>query len=212
MKTTIFIDESGTLPDIKDEVIVVAAVGTHTPGHLGQLFNKVRKTLKKSNRLSEIKFYTAGDKTKEVFFKHLIKEDLGIFILVVDKKGRKIPDTPKHFALLCWLLLSEVANFYSEIKEIVFDRHFHQKQDLDAFNSFLEEFLGFQAKLTHVDSKQAVEVNTADMIAVAVLAFIRGRNSNFYKIFEDKIISEIKINWPEAKRRLLQKKNSSEPV
>ncbi len=205
MKTTIFIDESGTLPDTKDEVIVVAAVGTNIPSQLSQLFRKSRKRLNKNDRLSEIKFYTAGDKTKEIFFKHLVKEDLGIFVLIVDKKGRKIPDTPKHFALLCWLLLSEVVNFYSDIKEIIFDRHFHKKEDLETFNDFLGELLEFQVIFKHVDSRQVKEVNTADMIAGATLAHIRGRNSKFYTMFKDKIISEMKINWPEAKRRLLAK-------
>lgn len=205
MKTTIFIDESGTLPDTQDEVIVVAAVGTNIPSQLSQLFRKSRKQLSKNGHLSEIKFYTSGDKTKEVFFKHLIKEDLGIFVLIVDKKGRKIPDTPKHFALLCWLLLSEVINFYPEIKEIIFDRHFHQKTDLETFNSFLEELLDFKVIFKHVDSQQIKEVNAADMIAGAVLSYIRGRNSRFYEMFKEKIVSEIKINWPEARRKLLTK-------
>ena len=205
MKATIFVDESGTLPDTQDEVIVVAAVGATIPSRLSQLFRKSRKRLNRNTNLSEIKFYTAGDKTKEIFFKHLVKEDLGIFVLIVDKKGRKIPDTPKHFALLCWLLLSEVINFYPEIKEIVFDRHFHKKQDLETFNDFLEEFLGLQVVFRHVDSRQTKEVNTADMIAGAVLSYIRGRNSQFYEMFKEKIISEIKINWPEAIRKLLKK-------
>lgn len=211
MKTTIFIDESGTLPDTKDEVIVVAAVGASTPIQLNQLFKKVRKQLKKRS-LPEIKFYTAGEKTKEIFFKNIIKENLGIFVLVVDKKGRKIPDTPEHFALLCWLLLTEVLNFYPNIKEIIFDRHFHRKQDLEAFNNFLKEFLGLNVIFRHVDSRLEKEVNVADMIAGATLSYIRGRNSRFYEIFKEEIISEIKINWPEVKRRLIQKKNSSEPV
>lgn len=206
MRTTIFIDESGTLPDTKDEVIVVAAVGTNVPSQFSQLFNKVRKQLKKSGGLSEVKFYTAGDKTKEIFFKHLAKEDLGIFVLIVDKKGRKIPDSPKHFALLCWLLLSEVLNFYPKIKEIVFDRHFQQKQDLESFNNFLKNLLNSSVVFRHVDSQQVKEVNVADMIAGAVLAYIRGKNSRFYQMFKEKIISETKINWPEAKRKLLQKK------
>ena len=30
-KTTVFVDESGTLPDPKDTVIVIAAVGTSNP-------------------------------------------------------------------------------------------------------------------------------------------------------------------------------------
>ena len=205
MKATILIDESGTLPDTLDQVIVVAAVGTNFPNQLNRLFNKSRKQLKKSSNLSEIKFYTSGDRTKEIFFKHLVQEDVGIFVLIVDKKGRKIPDTPKHFALLCWLLLCEVANFYPEIKEIIFDRHFDQKQDLETFNNLLEELLDFQVTFRHVDSRQTKEVNAADMIAGATLAHIRGRNSKFYEMFKEKVVSKIKINWPEAKRRLLKK-------
>lgn len=205
MKTTIFIDESGTLPDTKDEVIVVAAVGANIPSQLSQLFRKARRRINKNEHLSEIKFYTAGDKTKEIFFRHLIKEDLEIFVLIVDKKGRKIPDTPKHFALLCWLLLSEVSNFYPEIKEIVFDRHFDQKQDLETFNNCLEGLLGCHIIFKHVNSQQAKEVNAADMVAGAILSHIRGRNSRFYELFKDKIVSEIKINWPQAKRKLLTK-------
>lgn len=153
MKTTVFIDESGTLPDTKDEVIVVATVGTNIPNRLNQLFSKVRKQFKKSSPLSEIKFYTSGDKTKETFFEYLAKEDVGIFVLVVDKKGRKIPDTPRHFALLCWLLLSEVLNFYSQVKEIIFDRHFQQKADLEVFNKTLEQLLELKIAFRHVDSQ-----------------------------------------------------------
>ncbi len=55
MKTTIVIDESGTLPDIKDEVIVVAAVGTNIPNQLNQLFSKVRKQIKTKTRLNRCK-------------------------------------------------------------------------------------------------------------------------------------------------------------
>lgn len=42
MKTTIFIDESGTLPDVKDKVIVVAAVGTITPMLVEKIISEKR--------------------------------------------------------------------------------------------------------------------------------------------------------------------------
>lgn len=208
MKTTIFIDESGTLPDTQDQVIVVAAVGVQIPNLIDRLFNQTSKQLRKNIKLSEIKFYTAGDKTKEQFFKNLIKEDLGIFVLIVDKKGRSIPDTPQHFALLCWLLLSEVVNFYPQIKEVIFDRHFQQKQDLENFGSLLEQLLETTMTFKHVDSQQFKQVNVADMIAGATLSKIRGKNNKFYEVFKDKIISEITINWPEVKRRFFDKEKT----
>lgn len=43
IKFTIFIDESGTLPDIKDKVIVIAAVGTSTPIIIDNIFKTLQK-------------------------------------------------------------------------------------------------------------------------------------------------------------------------
>ena len=57
-KISIFIDESGTLPDPKDKIIVVAAVGSKTPDKILEVNKKVRKRLKqrkKKEQVSEIK-------------------------------------------------------------------------------------------------------------------------------------------------------------
>ncbi|MBI4225546.1 DUF3800 domain-containing protein [Candidatus Roizmanbacteria bacterium] len=57
-KITIFIDESGTLPDPKDKVVIVAAVGTEIPHKLIEVVKSIRKYLKsKKNISNEIKFY-----------------------------------------------------------------------------------------------------------------------------------------------------------
>lgn len=204
-KLTIFIDESGTLPDVKDQVIIIAAVSTNTPNTFTALINKMHKQIASLTPLTELKFYTAGDKTKKAFFEQLIKEDVAIFILIVDKKGRKIADTPLHFAILAWLILSEVTDFYPHIKEVIFDRHFHKKEDLENFNKMLKQLLQSDIPLRHVDSQQTKQVNVADMIAGATLAKMRGKNATFYEIFEEKIISELKVNWPEIKRIALDK-------
>ena len=66
---TIFIDESGTLPDIKDRVIVIAAVGTNTPIVIDDIFKTLQKKEKLRKKTGELKFYTAGDKTKQFFLK-----------------------------------------------------------------------------------------------------------------------------------------------
>lgn len=164
----------------------------------------VRKEGKFRKQTGELKFYTAGEKAKTAFFRKIAKERFDIFILTVEKMGRRIPDSPQHFAILCWLLLTDVFSFYPEIKEIIFDRHFHKDEDIEEFNKFLKELLGKLPKVKHVDSQKDKRINVADLIAGAVLAKERGKEEKFYRMFKKQVISETKINWPEAKRRLFK--------
>jgi len=203
---TLFIDESGTLPDPKDKVVIVAAVGTHSPERIERIMKSVRKRGKFKKPTGELKFYTVGEKTKKLFFQKIAEEDFDIFVLTVEKLGRAVPDTPEHFAILCGLLLNDVFAFCPKIRKIVFDRHFHKDKDIKKFNQILKQFLKKDLpEISHVDSKRNKKVNIADMIAGAVLAKETGKNAHFYEMFKKKIVSESKINWPEAKRRLFQK-------
>lgn len=207
-KVTVFIDESGTLPDPKDQVVIVAAVSTSIPKSLLKPSKSARKYLKNAKkRLSEIKFYRAGLRTKKRFLKELASQDISIFTLIVEKHRQKIEDSPDNFAILCWLLLEECLIFYkNQIKEVVFDRHFHRLQDQVRFNRILAKLLGKKLPFKHVDSQQDPRVNTADMVAGSVLHFSTGKNKSFYKIIRKKVISEKRINWKEAKRKFLNKK------
>jgi len=71
-KVTVFIDESGTLPDPKDKVVIVAAVGTEAPKQLLTISKSVRKFQKK--KTTEIKFYRAGERTKKKFWHKKMSE------------------------------------------------------------------------------------------------------------------------------------------
>lgn len=211
---TLFIDESGTLPDPKDKVIIVAAVGTCSPRKIETIIKTVRKKGKFKKPIGEIKFYTVGEKTKSLFFKKIIDEDIDIFILIVEKMGRAVPDTPEHFAILSGLLLEDVFAFYPQVQEIFFDRHFHKDKDIEEFNQTLRAFLGKDLpKISHVDSKRDKKVNIADMVAGAVLARETGKDKRFYEMLRKRIMNESRLNWPEAKRRLLKReKILPEPV
>lgn len=202
----LLIDESGTLPDPKDKVIIVAAVGVYSPERIERIIKAVRKRGKFKKPTGEIKFYTVGKKTKSLFFEKVVKEGFDIFILTVEKMGRAIPDTPEHFAILSGLLLEDVFVFYPRVREIVFDRHFHKDRDLEKFNQALKNFLGKDLpKINHVDNKKDRRVNVADMVAGAVLAKETGKDKSFYEIFKKRIVSESRLNWPEAKRKLFER-------
>lgn len=206
---TIFIDESGTLPDPKTSVVIVAAVGTKVPSKLRKINQEVRKYLK-MKKTPEIKFYTAGNRTRKAYLKAISKENIDIFTLTVKKSGKKIADSPSNFALLCWFLLEDCFNLYQNfIKEIVFDRHFHQKQDLEKFNRELQNLLNQKLKITHADSQKDTRVNSADMIAGSLLWAKTGKNDEFYQIIKDKVITEKVISWKNLRNRFFKEKISS---
>ena len=60
--------------------------------------------------------------------------------------------------------------------------------------------------IRHVDSQQNHLVNIADMVAGAVFQKYIGKNLQFYNLIKDNIIIEKLINWPQTKKRSLNKK------
>lgn len=202
-KVTVYIDESGTLPDPKDKVIVVAAVGTKSIAKIDELLKKARKNASFKKLSGEFKFYTAGDKTKFLFFELLVKQDLIICTLSVEKMGRKIADTPENYAALCLLLLTDVLSISQNIKELVFDRHFSRNTDTETFNSIIRKLVGRNMLIKHVKSEQDKRINVADMVAGAMLAKETGKNYRFYKAIKSKIASRKRVNWREVKKYLI---------
>lgn len=83
-KVTIFIDESGTLSDPLDKVIVVAAVGIYSPEKIKQIIKNVKRKSKIRKDTGEFKFYTAGERSKNLFF----KDFYGMFVtnIISEKK------------------------------------------------------------------------------------------------------------------------------
>jgi len=202
----IFIDESGTLPDPKGDVIVVAVVATVTPDKLITPTSQTRKLLNpKNKKVSELKFYTAGDKTRLAFLNELVSLDIDIFILTIQKSGQNIPDTSENFAILCWLLLEECILFYGDsIKQVIFDKHFHRQKDISDFNKKLLQLVNKKLEIKHAESINDTRVNTADMVAGSALYFHTDKDKQFYKILENRIISEKVLHWKEAKRRVYE--------
>lgn len=209
-KISIYIDESGTLPDIKDKVIILAAVGSTNSGEILDIIKSLRKDLKNKKELTEeIKFYNSGQKTKTKFLTELSNTQIEIFVLILDKNEQKISDTPQNYAILSWLLIQECLVFYKkeDIEELIFDRHFHRDVDIKKFNKLFYDLMKIRFPISHVNSKENPLVNMADMIAGAVFSDKTEKSDRFYKIIKNRIISEVTLNWKEAKRKIFAKKN-----
>ncbi|MDD4990186.1 MAG: DUF3800 domain-containing protein [Candidatus Pacebacteria bacterium] len=211
-KISILIDESGTLPDPKDKVIIMAAVGVNAREVLLSVLKKAKKSMrcdKKAKTISEIKFYKAGERTKAVYLKELSLANVNIFALIIEKNNQSIKDTPDNFALLVYILIKECLVFYQDakIEEVIFDKHFQRREDLKKFNETLLKLLGETLSLKHLDSMDNPEINSADMVAGSLLWKYTGKNEKFYNLIRDKVISEQILNWKEAKTMIFASRN-----
>ncbi len=90
---------------------------------------------------------------------------------------------------------------------LIVDRHFHRQKDQEDFNYFLNKFVfsSVEYEIKHVDSQKNPLVNTADMVAGAVLWKYRGKDKQFYNIIKANILAEKILNWPELKRKSIKK-------
>lgn len=204
---TIFIDESGTLPDPKDKFIVICGVGVKKIKEAENIISRILISLRRRKiRIKEIKFYYAGQNTKRQFLSGITSANFKIFALVVDKKKRKIADTPENFALLIAELVNEMNLWYGATRiNLVIDRHFHRKTDQDKFNRFLKMKINKSLKyqIKHIDSQQNFLVNIADMTAGAILWKYSGKDLQFYNLIKENVVVEKIVNWPEIKRKSL---------
>lgn len=203
----IFIDESGTLPDPKDKYIVICGVGAKQIKEVRNIISRTMSSIRQGKtRLTELKFYYSGQNTKRQFLSGLISANFDIFALVIDKKGRKIADTPENFCLLVADLINEVHLWYKSYKlKLIIDKHFHKRSDQNKFDNLLKQYTSdvVTFQIVHVDSQKNTTVNTADMAAGAVLWKYSGKDSQYYQIIKDNIVVEKIVNWPELKRNSL---------
>ena len=106
-------------------------------------------------------------------------------------------------------LVNEINLWYKNEKiVIILDRHFHRKIDQNQFNRLLRKSIhkSFRYKIKHVDSQQDPLVNMADMSAGAILWKYTKKDRQFYNLIRENIIVEKLVNWPEMKRKSLNKK------
>ncbi len=199
-KLTVFIDESGTLPDVTDKFIVMSALITAYPEQLARILSKFRKkTPKKGSRknerlVPEFKFHYVGQLTRQSVLTEINRQNIRIYILVVDKMGRKIADTPTNYFKLVRTLIGLVLGQEQEVGQIILDSHFNVKvKSLELGSSLKSTFP--DVKIMQADSKIDSRIDLADFVAGAVLRKYNKQDLQFVDIFADQIKIERVIRW-----------------
>lgn len=224
-RLTAFIDESGTLPDPKDQFLVICAVLTDDEKEASEIINRVLVALRQTQnslKLKELKFYHSRDAVKRIFLSTIISAGLKIFALIVDKQGRKITDSPENFASLVSELVGEIFLWHRGAKiDLVIDKHFSQSDKQMEFDKLLRAVLDYKISgwelqnIRHIDSRSDLTVNIADICAGAVLWKHSKGKDQFYNIIKYNIVVEKIAGWPDIKRKILDKtpkQNSPEPA
>src|SRR3989344_13997 len=205
----VFVDESGTLPDSKDRFVVICGAAVEDIKEADSLIHKVLFSLRQTRdslKLRELKFYHSRDAVKRIFLSAIAASRLKIFILIVDKQGRKIHDDPENFSVILAELIIEIFLWYRNVKlNLIIDRHFSRSGDEQEMDKLLSHNFNYGSKwqlgsIQHIDSQSNLAVNIADMCAGAVLRKYRHGDDKFYFIIRENILVEKIANWPELKR------------
>lgn len=195
------IDESGRLYDPNDRFLVFAAVIVNSLVNLDKIIPAVRKTLAKKKNLAEIKFSTTGEKTKVKVLGEIKRRRLKLFVLVIDKEGRKIHDIPENYSLLVSTLLKKILRKYSTVSHIIIDRHFTWVTQREKFNDLIQKELKKSLFIEHLDSQQNTIVSLPDFVAGATRIRHTKDEPKYAEIIAKQIEGRIVTTWRQLKRK-----------
>lgn len=198
------IDESGRLYDPEDRILVFTALAVKSLTGLDKIVSKARdriprKGKEKKKRFSEIKFSLAGDNTRQFILKEIARQKLKIYLLVINKEGRKIKDNPENYALLINNLLKKIIEENPKFEHILIDRHFTFITQRERFNDFVQKRFKRPLFIEHLDSLQNPIITLADFIAGAVRFAYFKKNNQFKDLIRDSISDEKVLSWRELK-------------
>jgi hypothetical protein len=164
--------------------------------------------VKRLGGVKELKFYYAGDKTKRQVLAGIVANQLELFALAVDKRRRKVEDSPENFAIIVAELLQETLAWKTAIStvKLTIDRHFFRKVDMERFDKVLRVIVAPEVALTisHLDSQQNLIINLADFVAGALLSKYNRNKLNFYEIIRENLVFEKAVGWPELKQKYIK--------
>ena len=195
------IDESGRLYDPNDRFLIFAAVVVDSLVNLDKIIPAIKKVLPRKKKLAEIKFSTTGEKTKTKVLAEIKRRNLKLFVLVVDKQGRKIVDSPENYSLIISTLLKKILAKYPTVLHIIIDRHFTWVTQRERFNDFVQKELKRQLFIEHLDSQQNTIISLPDFIAGAERVAHSKNDSKYVEIINKQVERRVVTTWRDLKRK-----------
>jgi len=208
-----FLDESPNLSD-KNLYFCVDIISTseETKRKLQKIIKKARRKVvkKKSKPIPEIKFYNSSKKIRTFILSELIKHDVEIIVVIIDKKGRRVKDTPENYGIVVGATIAEYLSTYSSLNLTV-DKKFtnsqQQKDFLHSAQKTIDKLYKGKSSIFFnppVDSQKDNIVKLADFVAGAFNAKYNKKDDSYVEIIKDKVKIEKKKSWTVLKKRIVK--------
>lgn len=201
-----FVDESGSLSSASERVVVIAAViAEKNRTGLGRVFGQVRRKLptkgkrKQEKQIGEFKFYRTGAKTRREVLRALAKQPVTLIVLVVDKQGRVIEDSPVNYARMMVWMLSDCIEWIPTLTEVVLDRRFTGNDQEDAL-AMIRAQMGEEIAIRAMDSLSEPRIDLADFVAGAVAYAQKHQDASYEDLVRSKIALYQVVKWTEKEK------------
>ncbi|MBI4671810.1 MAG: DUF3800 domain-containing protein [Chloroflexi bacterium] len=202
-----FVDESGSLPDLSAPVVVVAVLVVDAQDRgLERLIPKIRRglpgkgTRERERQLAELKFFKTSDKTRRQVLLALKQEAVTLFVLVVDKKGFTIPDTPSNHAMLMRQILPYCLERFPHLRRVFLDSHFAREVDERVRSQLIEADFDETIQVLAIDSMKESRINLADFVAGAVAFAHKHDDARYEELIRSKIAMYRVVRWDEKEK------------
>ena len=197
-----YLDESGSLPDPATPFIVAICFNTNAePIH--KIIRKIRRKIphqknSPDRRPSELKFFNTTPKTRQRVLALLNQTDIEAAVIIIDKRGQRIPDRPEYYGAIVNALLQSCYQRYPRLA-LCLDLHFTDRDSRQHLqNILMGEAEKMKAKITveMADSQNNAALQIADFLAGAFYYKYSRNDDQYSRLVAEKIYSEQVLRWP----------------
>ena len=202
-----FLDESSGLHQPAPYFIIALVVVQNPYASIwARLIKRARGRLrKKRHAFGELKFDKVDDRTRRFVLGELSKvEEAHIYVTVVDKEGRRVPDTPQHYGMVVGQAAVDFLGRNDQLHLTVDKRYINAEQDRRFTRTVVRIALGGARvgfALTTLESERSSLIQLADFVAGAFNRKYNYGDAQFADRIAGRVKSERVYKWRALKER-----------
>lgn len=207
-----YLDESPALSDNALFFCVdIISTSDKISRRLQNIVKRARKRTvkKKLKSLSELKFHNSDERTRAYVLKAIAEQDVKIVVVVIDKEGRKVKDTPLNYGIAVGATITQCLSVYP-VLNLTLDKKFTKEGQEAEFLRIVQETVETLAPKNKSivfnppkDSKEDILLQLADFVVGAMQAKYNNQESHYAGIIKAKISVEKIIKWTKLKKRIV---------
>ena len=202
-----FLDESPNLQDKSAffSIVIILSTNPYEKSYRS-IFKRIRKNVlkRKAKEVPELKFANSTHQVRLKVLNAISKRSIKISAYILDKAGRRIPDTPENYGIVAGFAISEALKKYPVIV-LTFDKKYTKVKDQEEVEKTTLKVVAKVSKKgilqfkEHGDSKTNSILQMADYMAGAVSYKYNLNDESYWEIIKDLIEQENKESWVDIK-------------